>query len=799
MPRFLISLLFALGFARAAGPSAAELARAVHEAALDPQECYRVRDLSYRKEDIRLYFTDGYLIFSKPAAGQPLSAVFTTDVEGGDGEVIVLPPSRGERKSLAAFTESPNLDEHLKAALLVFTDGTGSILLDRIRQEGNVRKAPEVGALMAEKWSTVLRNLRENFELRIVDDLLSRDARRSGFLFLGLAGRELGNFDLLYDPRGREQIVSGQLTDRSGSLRYDIWTSFRAKSDRTGASAPLGAGFSLKHFAIDATLDASLHLKASTRVKLKVGDAPRRSFPFEITSSMTVSSARVDGQPAEVFTRDSIREHALRGSEDDAVLVVTPEPLAAGSEHEFAFEHEGDVISSAGNGVYYVASRSTWYPRGAPEFSTYDLTFRYPRKLTLVTPGDPVEDRTEADMRITRRAIATPIRFAGFNLGEYQRIASSQHGITIEVFGNKRLDPALQPKLDALPEPSPQPMSAKQRQAMIQAEAQRLTSAPDPLARLHAVSSDVSSSLQFFTGLFGPPVLKTLTVAPIPGTFGQGFPGLVYLSTVAYLDPSARPAPLRGETQKIFFSDMMAAHEVAHQWWGNVVIASSYQDEWLTEALSNYSALLWLEKRSGTKAIETVLDDYRSRLLVKNSEGRTIESAGPIVWGARLESSGVRDAWRSITYEKGAWIMHMLRRRMGDERFLKMLAELRRRYELRSITSEEFQALASEFMPPHSPSDTMETFFDNWVYATGVPALKMQSSIRGLKVSGTVEQSGVDDDFSVDIPVEIQFAKGPAQIVWVRSSNEGAAFSVTLKAAPVKVVLGYENVLATKK
>lgn len=799
MPRLLISLLFALGFARAAGPSAAELARAVHDAELDPQECYRVRDLSYRKEDVRLYFTDGYLIFSKPAAGQPLSAVFTTDVEGGDGEVILLPPSRGERKSLAAFTESPNLDEHLKAALLVFTDGTGSILLDRIRQEGNARKAPEVGALMAEKWSTVLRNLRENFELRIVNDLLSPDARRSGFLFLGLAGRELGNFDLLYDPRGREQIIAGQLTNRSGTLRYDIWTSFRAKSDRSGTSTPAGAGFSLKHFAIDASLDASLHLKASTTVKLKVGEAPRRSFPFQITASMKVNSVRVDGQPAEVFTRDSLRDHALRGSEDDAVLVVTPAPLGAGSEHEFAFEHEGDVISSAGNGVYFVASRSTWYPRGAPEFSAYDLTFRYPKKLTLVTPGDLVEDRTEADTRITRRAIATPIRFVGFNLGEYQRIASSQHGVTIEVFGNKRLDPALQPKLDALPEASPQPMSAKERQAMIEAEAQRLTVAPDPLARLHAVSSDVSSSLQFFTGLFGPPVLKTLTVAPIPGTFGQGFPGLVYLSTVAYLDPSARPAPLRSETEKILFSDMMAAHEVAHQWWGNVVIASSYQDEWLTEALSNYSALLWLEKRGGTKAMETVLGDYRSRLLVKNSEGRTIESAGPIVWGARLESAGVRDAWRSITYEKGAWIMHMLRRRMGDERFLKMLAELRRRYELRSITSEEFQALASEFMPPHSSSDTMETFFDNWVYATGVPALKLQSSIRGLKVSGTVEQSGVDDDFSVDVPVEIQFAKGPAQIVWVRSSNEAAAFSVTVKTAPVKVSLGYENVLATKK
>jgi aminopeptidase N len=194
-----------------------------------------------------------------------------------------------------------------------------------------------------------------------------------------------------------------------------------------------------------------------------------------------------------------------------------------------------------------------------------------------------------------------------------------------------------------------------------------------------------------------------------------------------------------------------------------------------------------------------VLEDYRTRLSTKDSDGRTLESAGPIVWGVRLEASGIRDAWRSITYEKGAWIMHMLRRRLGDERFLKMLAEVRRRWEFRSITSEEFRALAAEFMPPHSPSDTMDAFFDNWVYATGIPTLKVQSSVKGLKVSGTLTQTGVDNDFSVDAPVEIQFAKGAPQIVWVRTSNDPVSFSVTVKQPPVRVSLGSSSLLAAKK
>jgi len=796
---FLLLVSVAIG-ARASGPSAVEMARAIHEASLDPGECYRVRDLSFRKDDIRIYLTDGYLIFSKPAAGQRVSAVFTTDVEGGDGEVILLPPTRGERQSLATFTQSPNLDEHITAALMVFTDGTGAMLRERMEKEAAARKVPEVGALMADHWSPVLANIREGFELRMVDDLFSPDPKKSGFMFLGLAGRERGNFDVLYDPRAREQIVAGQLADHGSRLRYNIWTSFMARSVRTGAAKRIEPGFSLTHFSIDAALDPNLHMKASTTVKLRVGNSALRSFPFEIAGKMNVTSVRVDGAPAELFARDSVREHALRGNEDNALLVVTPDALSPSTEHEFSFEHEGDVISSAGNGVYFVGARSTWYPRGAPEFSTYDLTFRYPRKLTLVTAGELVDDRTDGETRVTRRSTAVPIRFAGFNLGNYERITGSAPGFNVEVYGNRSLEVALQPKAGSVQsDPSTRPITAQQRRDLLQGQPPVPTPPPDPLARLHAVANEVSSSLEFYAGLFGSPVLKTLTVAPIPGTFGQGFPGLVYLSTVAYLEPASRPAPLRGEEQQLFFSDLIVAHEVAHQWWGNVVIVSSYQDEWITEALANYSALLWLEKKSGAKAVDAVLDDFRARLLVKDADGRTLESAGPIVWGIRLESSEIRDAWRAITYEKGAWIMHMLRRRLGDDRFLKMLAELRRRYEFRTITTEQFRALAAEFLPPRSPSGTMDSFFDNWVYSTGIPKLKLQSSIKGFKVSGTVTQSGVDNDFSADVPVEIQFAKGAPQTVWVRSSSEPVPFSVTVKKAPVRVGLPAYSVLTAKK
>jgi aminopeptidase N len=307
--------------------------------------------------------------------------------------------------------------------------------------------------------------------------------------------------------------------------------------------------------------------------------------------------------------------------------------------------------------------------------------------------------------------------------------------------------------------------------------------------------------------LFGPPPIKTLTVSPIPGTFGQGFPGLVYLSTLSYLDPNQRPDAERGSREQVFFSDLIEAHEVAHQWWGDIVMPASYQDEWLSEGLANYSALMYLEKKRGVKAMEDVLEGYRDSLIGKDSSGAALESAGPITWGFRLEAAGGPAAWQDITYYKGAWILHMLRRRLGDDRFFKMLAELRRRYDSRAVSTEQFLALVKEFAPPRAAgvkAFNADAFFDNWVYSTGIPALKLTYTAKGaapaVKISGTIEQSGVDDDFSMEAPLEIQFAKGPPQVIWVDTSNDGASFSATLKQAPVKVSIpAGRGVLAVKR
>jgi aminopeptidase N len=319
---------------------------------------------------------------------------------------------------------------------------------------------------------------------------------------------------------------------------------------------------------------------------------------------------------------------------------------------------------------------------------------------------------------------------------------------------------------------------------------------PNPAARLAELSSEVGAALEFMAQHFGPPPLKTLAVSPIPGVFGQGFSGLVYLSTLAYLNPSDRPPGWQSESSRTFFSELLHAHETAHQWWGNLVTAESYQDEWVMEALANYSALMVLEKRKGRRALNAVLDEYRNNLL-------PVESFGPIIWGTRLISSQTPGAWRVITYEKGSWILHMLRGRLGDEPFLKMLGELAKRKRFQPLSTEEFRVIAAEFVPKGADDPKLEIFFDQWVYGTGVPALNLQYSVHGkapkVRVRGKVIQTEAGEEFTAYVPVEVQLPGKRSVRQWVRTSSDPVEFEIPLKAAPVKVLLDPGNTVLKRK
>jgi hypothetical protein len=290
---------------------AADLGKQVTGAGLDPSECYRVHDIEISKEDARFYLTDGYLMFGKPVNGGPVTAVFSADTDGGDAEVLLLPPDRSERKSMAGYAGAPNLNEHFTQAAFIFTDDTARSILEQIKA-GDAKKYPDIGALLETRWGQIVANLMSGFESRIVLDLVTLGASKGGFFEAVIQGRKLGNFDVTYDARAYEQLVAGQITNRNGTTWWDTWTSFQSRSHR-GLPPPLPEEQILS-YRIDVTLDASLTMHCVTRMRILATADSRTALAFDLTGQMRATAAKVDGASAEVYERDSVRSNPARST-----------------------------------------------------------------------------------------------------------------------------------------------------------------------------------------------------------------------------------------------------------------------------------------------------------------------------------------------------------------------------------------------------------------------------------------------------------------------------------------------------
>ncbi len=803
---FLLTFLACIGPVWSAPPSARDLATSLADASFDPKQCFRVRNIRLEKEDLRIYLTDGYLIFARPVEGRRLAAYFHAEHEAGDGEILVVPPDAAERTTLARFSGAPNLNEHFKSGLLLFTDQTGDQLAATIKAN-EIAASEEMGNMLATQHNSLLKNIFHSFEIRLVSDLIS-NTPRDGLFFMAFVGNRLGSLDVAFDPTSRDQISVGQVNFRNDTAFFDVWTSFPGRSVRQGRtrSAEANTAVKTKHFDIQAEITPELKLKATTRIQFLPGGAGMRVMQFECSRQVRILSAKLNGRDVEFFQRESLRSNLIRGRDGDVFLVVPTEPLAVDQIAEIVFEHEADVIRPAGNGVYFVGARGSWYPQSGVQFAPYDLTFRYPKNLQIVSAGTTVVERTEENVRITKRRIAQPVRMVGFNLGDYGKATTTRAGLTVDVFANKQLEPFLnRGRANEMP---PATTQFPRRTRVGEQQLPPLEAAPpraNAAERAERLATEIADIFFMFREKFGPPPVPQLEISPVPGNFGQGFPGMIYLSTLSYLTASEMPAAVRDQQSQLFYSELLHAHEVAHQWWGNRVVAIGANDEWMMEALASYSALLQLERKKGTKAFDSVLEDYKKRLLAKLPSGQTLESMGPIKLGLRLETSQAPQAWRTITYEKGAWIFHMLRRRLGDQNFFAMLRDVCANFESKPLSTSDLRSIAAKYLPKQMADPKLEDFFEHWIYGTGIPELELKWKLEGkgtaLKVVGTIHQKHVEETFTTLVPVEVQFARGvKSRTEWIRTDGADAEFEFKVATAPSKLVLDPTgSVLATRK
>ena len=110
-----------------------------------------------------------------------------------------------------------------------------------------------------------------------------------------------------------------------------------------------------------------------------------------------------------------------------------------------------------------------------------------------------------------------------------------------------------------------------------------------------------------------------------------------------------------------------------------------------------------------------------------------------------------------------------------------------------------FRELAAQYTPPGSADSSLKSFFDTWVYGTGIPAVKLTYAFRGTKLTGTLVERNVDDEFTTFVPLEVR-TKTDRKIYWLAAASDTSTFSIPLKTPPTKVaLLGTDWLMTTPK
>ena len=777
-----------------------ELLEKLQRVALDPANSYKVSDLYLRHDAIRMTLRHGSLVFLEPVAGRVTGAVFE-----GTGEVLVLPPDLPERQQMAKFTGSPILTETFDAAYLRFSEDTYAELRRQLRAGGGEpRHAPE----LLQRWDERMPQLNATHSLRL---LLEAGPSAGRYFYAGVNGERLGTFDIVVDERRPEQLLVGQVRIVEGQAFYDVWTSF---SPREMPPAPPGAR--ARSYRIDTTIMPSTELEGVCEVELEPLAGPRVLL-FELSRRLLVEEVgeqvgggHADGEwrPIEFFQNTTYTEEEVQHRGTDLVVVLLP----AGSEgaaRTLRFRYRGRVISALGNGVFFVGARENWYPRvGGFTPARYELRFRYPRELELTASGVLRQSSVEGDWKESLWTSDTPLPIAGFNQGDYEARTVDHQGIPIRVYANRQLEPPLLARVL-------QPPTLPARRRGTPADDPPLQPLPaPPTVQADRVAEDVGRALDFYSSLFGPFHYGELKVTQIPGQFGQGYPGLLYVSTLSFLAREDLARLGLSARRQEHFLDLVPAHEVAHQWWGNWVQLPRYRDQWLAESLAAYSSLLYLEQPPGGEAVRRRwLERYRDDLLMQDADGVSIDATGPLALGMRLDSSRSPDGYAAVVYSKGPWVLHMLRELFRDPQtgadngFFSVLRGVAQTTDA-PLTTDEFVRRLEAAMPPQADVEgtgKLDWFFQQWVYNTGIPHYRMRwqtqrDTKRGLQVTGTIEQSEVSEVFTMPVPVYARFGQQVERLGTVVATGKKVEFRFAVKAKPDEVLLDpYATVLSVRE
>jgi aminopeptidase N len=480
------------------------------------------------------------------------------------------------------------------------------------------------------------------------------------------------------------------------------------------------------HYDLDIALDpAAASLSGTNRMTVRVVAETLSTFTFQLANQLAVTSLQVDGEDARWLRLDALN-----------VEVTIAPPRLAGDELVLAVGFQGRPDPSS-DGIYFqnrggwplvfTLSEPTFAPMWWPvkddntDKATADVRVTVPSGLTVASNGLLVAEEPLSGSR-TRFHWHTDYPTAPYliflSAARYNRFSGTwQH------------DGAAMPlQFFFFPD---EDTTANRTRALA-----------------------TVTMLDTLGSAFGPYPFAAEKYGLYQWTFGGGM----------------EHQTMTGQDS---FSELLTVHELAHQWWGDLVTCATWHDIWLNEGFATYAEALWAERKPGSSGLAAL-----TQLMLQN---RPRDASGTVYVSDLSDVDRIFSA--DLSYRKGAWVLHMLRHVMGDRAFFDLLLEWRRENAYSSNTTEGFRILAEAIH-----GSDLSWFFDEWVYGGGMPEYSV--GWRGVRAAGRdwVEvslQQVQTDAGAFRMPIDVRLWSGQTYTTAVVSDTGASSHALLSVSAPV--------------
>ena len=813
----------------------------------EPQPAGYIRDGVVIIDRFTFELEAGHLYLTPPVAGGPSIAVYL-----GRGRVRAIPPDGVELQQLRKLIDEDYLDERFNR-FVFWTTGDLSGRLRALADDTLGQETVKAAELVAERRKALLEDQLANPDSRILADLWRETVASAladpirPYFYAEIDGRAHDWFSIEIEPREREEVRVVRFERRHNMA--NVWTSFHALDNFPGVEAatrfprePMVDGpvdtasdseaneWSARDYGLSTRVltPEPEHERWSPRVAVSRVDVDiaiesngeaMATAAFVVEPLMPLASVRLRVSPFADVTDVRWRPRVptnVNNLEDVTLLSTTPgenaaadkpRPLTGEAVHFVQEKHErrmrddlnepwltillprlvergqrfvlevaykGEPVERLRGGRGYVLKDpANWIPRHPDNRKRrLDLTFRVPERFRVASGGALQTEHVDDGTRVTRWTIPTPVRGTmAFHLGRFD-VEKVQH--------------------DGLPD--------------MAIYADRNHPGFSPGSRERTVENLVGS-LRTYVNYFGPYPFESLLVTETSETGGQAFAGLVLLTFQAF-------GPLHTGEAELFWS-----HEVAHQWWGASVDWEDYRDQWISEGFAHYaSALYALVGLDDEDQFQRMLDAWRLDVLGEVNVGQGIglkrygarpsviqksdgNESGPLVVGYRLRTVDTPFDYRLLVYEKGAYILHMLRMLLldletgSDERFRDLMRGFAAAHRGDVASTRSFEeAVTAAF------GESMDWFFDQWVYGVDVPTYRPDLKVSPVRDSttpfvlhGHIRQENVPRGFQMAVPIRIKYdGRAPTlRRVWVDQPE--VSVEIPLPAEPTDIEFNYNH------